>query len=393
MSRKQRKNKERSRRHRLPVESANRQLGGVDYGCLPDAMAVGSLRFPEYMHLADVVGVAYGESYSVPLARLIPTITLLTRNTKPIRQAFDEFNLWSVDTDDDALELSFVFRRDGSYLLALSPERSRLERRCLGYRRTGRAILMLLTWVKPIETTSSALLSLRDYASSFPSPIHFDAGRISPNLTPSVRIRPDIEQIEGLRPLLKFEVAFFDETEVPPNSSAWVALQMASSRSRSGPRPGPPAPQPSDTGGTRARMLRTHFPVTIERLRRVEWFDSLCSGMARDFGVRRWQVDQAACNLLLSAELTGQPHFAGLRGARLQEQVSKALDARFELADGNVLEPLETEPVSRQILADAAFLLRHYRKAHQIQDVVAAQAALSSAGLLEAPSVTLLTQE
>lgn len=352
-------------------------------------MAIGSPSFPDYLSRANVVGVAYGWEKSDHLGSTVPAISLVARDEKARLQAFVEFNAWADATDGDALELTFVFKKDGTYLLAVSPELSRLTRRCLGYERTSRIIAMMPCWVKPIDSTHPMLRELREYVAGFPCPFLLSGVLLPPLLLLSRAAAPPVRQIPGLKPLLKFEATFVEEDGVKVDSTAWVALQTASRKPeiRSGREP--PMLQPAGIGDTRAKMLRTHFPVTLERLRRTEWFQTICGELGKG-EVRPWQVEQAVCNLLLSLALLGIPHFNGLGRQKLHRKAIDGLRARFECADGSQLPELPVDLVETQIVADVSALMRDQRKPSQIQDLQAAQAALAAAGLLDAPSATEL---
>ena len=70
-----------------------------------------------------------------------PDISLVAQNGDELAKAFEAFNAWSRMTDPDSVEITFVFRNSGGYVLAISPEYSRLVRRCLGFDRTHQAIV------------------------------------------------------------------------------------------------------------------------------------------------------------------------------------------------------------------------------------------------------------
>jgi hypothetical protein len=319
----------------------------------------------------------------------VPAITLIARNEIPVREAFREFNAWAAQTDGDALELTFIFRSDGSYLLVLAPETTRLQRRTLGYNRTSHVLVMTLMWVFPVTTTHPALRTIREYCKGFPAPIMFSAARLPPLLVAPSATASELRPVAGVKPLLKFSLTLVDESDVTPHSTAWAALQSASMKGGSSSREKPPPPEPAATGEMRAKMLRAHFPVTLERLQGSKWFDEMCLSLHRDHGVRRWQVEQAICNLVLSEETVGRPHFAGLGSRELADLVVKALDRRYEVANGSTLAPLSAEHVVTQIVADTSQLLSYYRRPSRLAALGAANASLASAELLDAPSATV----
>lgn len=130
-------------------------------------------------------------------------------------------------TDPDSVEITFVFRNSGGYVLAISPEYSRLERRCLGFDRAHQAVAFAPTWFKPIDSVNPLLRQFRRYCSSPIAPFLFTGSTyIGPRgvLTPTST--PDVHAIPGLEPLLKFEGTFIDEAAVTPDSIGWLALKV-----------------------------------------------------------------------------------------------------------------------------------------------------------------------
>ena len=148
---KRKKRKQKTKR----TSSYATQARGFDFGCLPYAMAIATFEFPGYLSAASVDGVASGGVWSEAVKQNIPTISLVAQNGDELAKAFGAFNAWSRMTDADSVEITFVFRNSGGYVLAISPEYSRLVRRCLGFDRTHQALLTEPTWFKPIDGCGS----------------------------------------------------------------------------------------------------------------------------------------------------------------------------------------------------------------------------------------------
>lgn len=83
--------------------------------------ACGSARY-QGLSDASIIGVAYGEAWAEEIERRVPMVTLIAQHADPLKEAFETFHAWAESTDADALELTFVFRTSGGYVLALSPE-------------------------------------------------------------------------------------------------------------------------------------------------------------------------------------------------------------------------------------------------------------------------------
>jgi hypothetical protein len=353
--RKKRKKKQRG----LGRDSSSPRPLGFDYGFLPTVAALSSISFPKLLTDASVIAIGYGEAND-PDVGVVPAISLVGTNVENLIAAFQEFTAWAQATDGDALELNFVFLKSGGYLLALTPERRRLELRCLGYERTHRVISFFVSWVKQLDTVHPALLRIREYAQHFPAPFLFAASHLK-GKPPFVGADPRmVEPVDVVKPLLKFDVTFTNEADARPGSAAWMALQAAIERSKKGKKAKSKSPvrtTPKEIFDFRARSLGIHFPVTMERISMDEELQKVHATL-RENGFRQWQLDQATCNLVLSHQLVGQPHFRGIRQHNLSETVVNALNERYEMADLQALPSIATDMLRTQVTADGQALMK-----------------------------------
>jgi hypothetical protein len=383
MAKKKRKKKRKNENSRVGANVAPR---GFDYGCPRYAMAVGSFGFPTHLSAASIDGVAYGSVWSKEVDQLVPTISLVGQHGEELAKAFEEFNAWSKMTDPDSLELAFVFRKSGGYVLAISPEYSRLQRRCLGFDRTFTPIAAAATWFKQIDSVNPLLLKFRKYCSEPIAPFSFD-GVIYTGLRSGLKTSsiPPLRPIPDLKSLLKFEVEFIDEESVKPNTLGDMALNAQS-------RPhleskGPPRPEPGDISKLRVSTLLRHFPVTLERMRRNGFVLKCVCELAAE-GVRAWQVEQAFCNLVLSSDMNGSAHFIKLSTDKIESSILEAIRSRHEMASGEDVQTFDLETVRTQVVADGRALLNYLNKKSG-NEVAAVQAALRSSSLLEAPTAAV----
>ena len=106
----------------------------------------------------------------------------------------------------------------------------------------------------------------------------------------------------------------------------------------------------------RLAILERHFPVTIERVRSGRYLEILTTLNAR--GVRNWQFEQAACNLLLSASLcNGKRFYPTIAKADLQTRIVNALKDREEKSDTPDLRQFSIHEILTQVRLDALQLL------------------------------------
>jgi hypothetical protein len=361
---------------------------GFDFGCLPLAMALGAFEFIGHLGKADIVAVAYGGGWVEEVEANVPIISLVARHPEHLRKAFEDFHAWANATDADAVELTIVLRSKGGFLLGLTPEAARLKHRCLGFDRTHRVLMAAPTWVKPIDSVQPFLLEIKDYLKGPISPFYLEGAWYDGEELPASRfIPPAVRQIAGLKPLLKFEATIVDEADVEPGTTAALVLAMDKRRKDSKPARGRPKPSAQDLDDERVRSLRTHFPVTLERLREHPNIRDTMQSLASE-GIETWQIEQAICNISLSLSIGRGCHYDGLPKGDLPQVVTHELNQRYELADHISLSTWSMDQLRVQILADANALLRCLGKS-RVQDLSAVQRALDAAFVRKATCAVL----
>ena len=376
-----RKNRRGRRRVPTPVQRPK----GFDYGCLPSVMAVGPYAFPSHLSAASVDAVAYGFDRSEEVARDLPFVSLVAQDARHLANAFEEFGAWAEATDPDALEVTFVFRKKGGYLLLIAPEYSRLERRCLGFDRAHRTMTSSAMWVKPIDSVHPMLRDFRTYRSQIVAPFLFGGATYhGPRSVVSSPADAALSPLPGIPAFLKFEVTLVDEVDARPHSLAWHALELDRGQETRSTRPSRVFDL-GDVKRNRVRALRHHFPVTLERMSQCSQLTPMVKELERQ-GARLWQIEQAVCNLVLSHDLVGQWHFRSLSSRKVDDVIVEALGSRHEVADGRALPQLSPDVIQTQLVADANKLLRNLKKAPSTK-LDAVQETLQSVSALDAPSV------
>ncbi len=316
------------------------QPKGFDFGFPVYSLGVPTLEVSNLLGQAKVVACAYGWGPSPEIHSSIPQITLVGRNATPLEEAFRVFNNWSAYPGDDALELSFVFLKDGGYLVCLSPETKALQLRTLGYTRASSPIILMTAWIKEFDTRHPLLGQLRRWhAGRRLAPFHLGAATLGDSEDPSP---------ENLRPLppelniLKFQATFADEDSLTASDPLFSLVELYRNRDNASRKtvaeslPDRPKPTPSEVRKHRFKMLRTHLPVTSLRVAQT----GRCTVLRDSLGpppIRRWQVVQAIGNLQISQRLTdGGFHYEQIPSDDLAHRVAEVLDTWCEVADGRV---------------------------------------------------------
>ena len=385
----QRKKKTRRKKGTSRNSGSNPTPLGVDFGCFRANAAVTFPGFSDHLGEASIVAVAYGSEWSEALCADTPSMSLVARRAEPLREVFKIFAAWADAADGDAVELTVVLKESGGFLLGISPEYGRLARRCVGFDRTTVSPLAFApVWCHSINTAHRYLIQLRSYAQKPIAPFLFGGVTLSGLLTHSDPDAPEVAAVPGLTSILKFEITFADETDVEPGGMGELLLRTASPAHRSSEiRSSPPTHRTIvDIGTERARVLRTHFPVTLERLHRSGRLQHLRRTVAPDADVAMWQFEQAYCNLVLSTASGWGIHYRRLRTQNARGKILHAIGERYEIADGQPLDAFTGAQVWEQLMADGRALLRYLNEPAD-RSMSTVQACLVALQAIQAPAV------
>ena len=335
---------------------------GFDYGIGITVGAVGSMEFNNNLRAAEILAVGYGFDHSQELGVQVPAITLIGKNEKPLREAFDEFWTWTEETDADAIELTIALRKDGGYNLCIGPEVGALFKRALRFDAVANPLGFQLTWIKPIQTTSQPLRDFRNHVcAGFVRPFLLRAAHYVGPLPVSGPPRPNyIQPILDQQDLLKFEIRFLDEGS--SEDLQWQKMALGKGKEPSGTVEERKFIPKSVVRSRRRESLKSLYPVTLWRSKSCE---RLCDVRteAEKLGLHEWQIDQAICNLVLSREVCeGRLHFCEFSEDNWLDNVWEALRNRFEVSgvDHDRFAWLTIDDIVRQAMLDAKALLGHY---------------------------------
>ena len=134
-------------------------------------------------------------------------------------------------------------------------------------------------------------------------------------------------------------------------------------------------------------MLERHFPVTIERIRAGRYSEMM--SVLREGGVKDWQFDQAASNLLLSASLcNGQIFYPTVSSGEFTKLVAQAIQQREERSDTPELTRFSTNDIMAQVRLDVMALLHAEGQTLSSSSTLdSLQEKLARLNLLEPPNV------
>ncbi len=345
----------------VPAPSAGQ---GFDFGVEIRSILVSDVSFLEYLGQAQIIACAYGFDSTGPLGERIFTVSLVGANPEALTKAFTEFKRWAASGDGDAVELTFVFLKEPGYILSICREHERGIRNLLGSDRASSPIFMEATYNKRFDTRDVILDKFRKYKSNnLISPFLLSAATVNTSAI-AAPSREQVEPLLGVEPILKFEAGFVDEESVKLSSPwHWIItstrrhrLKRRRKTQRGLPSLPKPSQHPDDHFRYRARMLKRHFPVTVERIRTGRYPEMMAR--LRESGVKDWQVEQAIANLLLSSNIRDRRLFyQGIPTEDLVGTVGEAIRQREERSDTAEATQFSIEDIVKQVQLDAAALL------------------------------------
>lgn len=356
---------------------------------------VGSPDFMSALTRADIFACAYGYVYSEALHATVPCVSLVGSDGEGLTEAFREFQRWSDESQTEAVDLNFVFLEEGGYLLGIAPRMESL-RRSLGYADFVHEPLFVSgTWIKKLDTDTSARSFRRYYECRFVAPFMLTAGSHPPSKSPLDADMNLVRSVPGAAQILMFRTTFADEASVGEGTQPAMMVRTHRARKEKTDSanqkmletlPPPRSTTPADYFRRRALCLKRHFPVTLERIRKLDAHREAIQALEA-IGVRRWQCEQALCNLVLSASMCdGGFHYLRIRQGHLRNSIFQALQGRFEEADGVEAIPPRVSPrlLQDQVELDAASLLKEGGGDPKGLDLDRLQQLLAQRGLLDA---------
>jgi hypothetical protein len=364
---------------------------GYDFGSEATVLMVGSPGFMSALSRADIFACAYGYVYSKELQTGVPNISLVGSNGAQLAEAFREFQRWTNESQTEAVDLTLVFLEEGGYLLGVGPRPEAL-RRTLGYADCVRdPIFVSGAWIKKFDTTTSGENFRKYHEGHLVAPFVLSASthpRSKSSLDADMNL---IRPVPEAPDILKFRATFANEDNAEEHTQAGMIVRVHRA-DQQGPgaasgkiREKAPSRSnaPADYFRRRTLSLGRHFPVTIERIRKLHAHREVFQAL-EEIGIRSWQCEQAICNLLLSASMcSGVFHYMSVRKGQLNNEISAALQNRFEEADGSYVESLAPALLQAQVALDAASLLTESGASPKSDDPDLLQRLLAQRSLLD----------
>jgi hypothetical protein len=316
---KRKKKRLEKRRSKLPPT-----LNGFDFGLDQMAMAVSDFQFSNLLHEAKVGACAYGVGYSSEVKAKVPFISLAASKIDPLRAALEIVQRWDRAPGDDGFSLDFILRRDGGYLLAVSPDFNALLYRVNKSDRFFSQFGMTVSWMKDSPARGPWLADFRKYVAQRAAPFVFTGCQWIPQ-------DQGAHPVSGLPQILKFEARFSEEGETTPGTFGHAMLELRNQGKGQTRRSVPPRPTQTREAirQRRADQLRRHFPVTLWKGRARLSFEAFQSRNTH-LNIQRWQWEQAVCNAVLSTELTGSPFYPHISQRELISAIAQRLLDRIE---------------------------------------------------------------
>jgi hypothetical protein len=362
-------------RRKQKVASPPSRLNGFDFGVDQLGMTVSDFQFNNLLQDAKVFACTYGRIYRHDIGANVPIISLAATEPDPLKAAFEVLKGWDREPGDDGFSLEFILRRDGGYLVAISPDFETLLSRVNKSDRFFTQFGVNVSWIKDFPARGPWVTDFRAYLAKPVAPFVFTGCKwVAEDQTP--------RHMPGFPEILKFEAHFSEEGATVPGTFGHAMLELRREAGSRGQRRLPPKPQqtPEAIHERRAEQLKRHFPVTLWRNdeRAFEAFRSRNAAL----GVLDWQWQQANCDLALSIEMISGPYYPGLTERQLVAAIAQRLVGRIELANMPSRPVCSDDILIKQLFLDGCYLLQNQGRRNSPRTPADLRGRLAQEGLL-----------
>ncbi|TBE77233.1 hypothetical protein ELH01_08230 [Rhizobium ruizarguesonis] len=297
---------------------------------------------------AKVFACAYGydtvAGYPVPL----PALTIVGEKVDKLLAASEILREWGCGDDGDAVDIEIVLRRDGSYLLGMQPNLRRGMYRMSKDQDLQDVIFFGGTWIKKIVATNPILVQWKDATRARLSPVLISLATAQSKFgIPQIET---VKRVPGALTFVKFDLRIASEEESPDH----LLIDMVDDRKRSLGKPR--VAKPREIAQRRQRVIDSAFPVSRDRVRRLDLHERLVDHLKVD-QITAAQVAQAAINVQLSREWSGLDHYP-IDDFSTEAWWDRTLE-RVEITTlPNLMGQIDLAVLARQLELDVATVLR-----------------------------------
>lgn len=342
------------RKHQRKTKTTHSSVNarGFEFGKLRRSLFAhtSSVEFNNHMIDAKVFACAYGydkvAGYPVP----VPALTIVGEKADRLLAASEILKEWGCGDDGDAVDIEIVLRRDGSYLFGMQPNLRRGMYRMSKDQDLQDVIFFGGTWIKKIDSTNPILMEWKAATRSRISPVLISLATAQAKLgIPQI---DTIKRVPGALTFVKFDLKISSEEEKPDH----VLIDIVDDRKRSLGKP--KVAKPREIAQRRQRVIDSAFPVSRDRVRRLNLHDRLVDHIKVD-QITAAQVAQAAINVQLSREWSGLDHYP-MEDFSAEAWWDRTLD-RVEMTTlPNLIGEIELGVLVRQLELDVATVLRDH---------------------------------
>jgi hypothetical protein len=249
---------------------------GYDYGVKPYFLVIGDVEFADFFQKAKCLGLLY--IFDNPnFSKAQPTeISFLFENEVPADKFMNCLSNWVENSENNgnAVSMEFIEKKNGDYVLAISPEIKILEERLIPkhFENKVSPVFMIQVQFKEVPKGRFFELFKQKYISNAKIKISYCIGSI------------DEIKKRGNRSFTKNSFQFYDENDIPSSSSAIAYNSIKSTEGKASTNlPKPPRESILEIENRRKKELKTYFPITISKLQKSKWLVDIQTNLLKRY--------------------------------------------------------------------------------------------------------------
>ncbi|OYQ75477.1 hypothetical protein B9T12_04875 [Wohlfahrtiimonas chitiniclastica] len=271
------------------ITKQDNQMIGFDFGIKPNFMVVGDIKFSELFKQAECLGLAYVFEQINDNIRPVQ-IVFQFKNKEPADKVMATFMDWVSRSNDDgdAVDLTFIEKKDGSYGFSIGPELNRLIERIVprDLLKKINPLVYVNTYFKHMTVQSDNYINFKENIKN----------------TEEIVIRsvvgdPNLEGNWGKDFFKKKVFSFVKEGEIPQDSNVITYGMKDTKVDKKKMLPRYSKEQISER---RISELRTLMPITFHKIQNL-WLSSLVDELIGTYD--EILIKQAICNLTVEERM------------------------------------------------------------------------------------------